>query len=1196
MTRRNRSRSHGNDRQPPSGTKLRPRRRRATPVSSATSGRVTALIVGLGASAGGLDAFKAFFTEMPQESGLAFVLVQHLDPQHKSLLVELLSKHTSMPVVQAADGMAPAADRIFVIPPNAVLTIKDGILRVATPAPPREQRRPIDTFFMSLAEDQGEKAVCIILSGSGSDGTLGLKAIKEHGGLTMAQAGVDETALLGMPSSAAATGLVDYVMPVEEMPTKLIDYARHLAQVVSQKAPDGTRADAQAHLMRICALLRTRLGHDFSGYKDKTLIRRIQRRMQVLQIDSVPAYIERLRKEPTELDLLFRDLLIGVTGFFRDPGAFAALREEALPKLLENRGPDNPVRIWVPGCATGEEAYSIAILMKEVIAQQEAAVPVQIFGTDLDDNAVMIARHGRYRKALSGVSPERVERWFVGGGDDYGLRKEIREMCVFSVHSVVKDPPFSKLDLISCRNLMIYLDAGLQDRLAKTFHYALRPGGYLFLGASESLSRHIGLFSLLDRKHRLFQRRDDVAAALPPLVPLGAPVGEPALPAGGATGATRAIRLDQHARRALEAFFPAYMVIDRHYEILQFSGETGRYVEPTPGAASLKLFKILKKELHPAARTALQQAHATRRPVVQDGLIASVDGQSRIVDLIVAQLAEEGDAGLHVVAFQDHGPLGGSEAASGNGNQAAVSVQMLEKELHAARMQLQATMDELGTANEELKSSNEEYQSVNEELQSANEELETSKEELTSINEELQTINSELSGKNEALHRANSDLKNLLDSTQIATLFLDGDLRIKSFTPSMLEIFPVRDSDRGRPITDIVPRLVYDDLKRDVKRVLHTLSLVEREVGNATESATFLMRIRPYRTIDNVIDGVVITFVDITERKRHEEARARLAAIVDSSDDAVLSKDLDGIIVSWNAGAERLFGYVAKEVVGKSITILLPPDRDDEEHEILGRIRRGETIAHYETTRGPKDGTSVEISLTVSPIRDAEGRIIGASTIARDIEERRRAEGLRALMVDELNHRVKNTLATVQSIAAQSLQGSDSDAHHREIFEARLVALSQAHNLLTRENWEGASLLELLLQELEPYRSDGHARFTAEGPTLRLAPKAAVAFAMAFHELATNAAKYGALSTATGEVRVTWDVARGSPSALRLKWVEVGGPPVRPRARKGFGSRLIERGLALELDGHAGLEFEPTGVVCTIEMPLSNRGDGNVRP
>jgi two-component system CheB/CheR fusion protein len=485
-----------------------------------------------------------------------------------------------------------------------------------------------------------------------------------------------------------------------------------------------------------------------------------------------------------------------------------------------------------------------------------------------------------------------------------------------------------------------------------------------------------------------------------------------------------------------------------------------------------------------------------------------------------------------------------------------------------------------------MKSSNEEYQSVNEELQSANEELETSKEELTSINEELQTINGELGGKNEALNRVNNDLKNLLDSTQIATLFLDNHLRIKNFTPAMSEIFPIRDSDRGRPITEIVTRLRYDDLRDDVKKVLRSLSVVEHEVTVARDSATFLMRIRPYRTIEDKIDGVVVTFVDITARKRLEEERARLAAIVHASQDAIVGTSRDGVITSWNPGAETLFGASAQEMIGASIDAVAFEGKTGEMRTLIEKVRRGERIEQYEIEWQIKDSRMHSIALNISPVRGEAGQVIGTAIIARDISERRRADQLHVLMLDELNHRVKNTLATVQAIAAQSLQGTDVDVRRREDFEARIVALARTHNLLTRDSWEGVSLRELLLQELEPYQTEDEDRIRVQGAELRLTPKAAVALAMAFHELATNAAKYGAFSVPSGKVRVTWEIQTMSPERFRLTWVERDGPKIRQPIRKGFGAKLIERGLSLELDGQVRLDFEPAGLICTIEMPV----------
>jgi len=473
------------------------------------------LIVGLGASAGGLEAFKGFFVNMPPDSGMAFVLIQHLAPEKKSILAELLRRHTSMEVLEAEDGMDVQPNRVYVIPPDSTLTLKDGRLHLEKPAPVRGQRWPVDAFFTSLAEEHGERAVCIILSGGGSDGSNGLTSIKEHGGFTLAQAEHDSHALSGMPQSASATGLVDFVMPVEDMPAKLLQYQQHLSQVEERKASDGTREDVANYVAQICSLMHNRTGHDFGQYKQKTLIRRIQRRMQLVQINAAPEYIRLLRTDSREAQLLFRDLLINVTQFFRDPESFEVLEREVIPKILDDSRHDDPVRVWVPGCASGEEAYSVAILLKDAMSKRESQRKVQVFATDLDDEAVRTARAGRFSSSIAAdISAERFERWFVQEGDDYCPQKAIREMCIFSVHDILKDPPFSKLDLISCRNLFIYFNATLQVRLIEAFHYALRPGGYLFLGSSEGVSQQSRLFDVVDKKHRIFQRKN-VFASLP---------------------------------------------------------------------------------------------------------------------------------------------------------------------------------------------------------------------------------------------------------------------------------------------------------------------------------------------------------------------------------------------------------------------------------------------------------------------------------------------------------------------------------------------------------------------------------------------------------------------------------------------------------------------------------------------------------
>ena len=754
-------------------------------------------------------------------------------------------------------------DHVYVIPPDATLTIHDGALHVVKPAPAREHRRPIDTLFASLAEDQDEHAVCIILSGAGSDGTLGLRSIKEHGGFSLAQAEFDETALPGMPKSAAATGLVDFVMPVEKMPEKLLQYLKHLDEVSERKGRDGSRTDIEEKLGDICGVLHRYLGHDFGQYKSKTLVRRVQRRMQLLQINDVARYLDRLRKEAHERALLDHDFLIGVTEFFRDPEAFAALASEAIPKILSDRTADETVRVWVAGCATGEEAYSIAILLKEAASRRDASPQIQIFATDLDEQAVNIARSGHCRPTISeALTPERLERWFVKEGDDYTVAKAIREMCIFSVHNVLKDPPFSKLDLISCRNLLIYLNPPAQTRALQAFHYALRSGGYLLLGSSESITRQPELFYVVDKRQRIFQR-SSVSGALP--TPLPSSSGPAAAPSAAPIAPRGEYALDRLASRIVGKYAPAYVLIDHNDQIVRFFGQTGKYLEPTSGAATLNLFHILRQELRPPARLAIQQARSTHRAAEQDNLVIGVNGSSLFLKLLVEpfpDMPSDGMTGLCVVLFQDQPavPTALAGPADAPARQLPEGAQ-LQRELDALRQQLNATVLELETSNEELKSSNEEFQSINEELQSTNEELETAKEELQSVNEELHTVNTELSSRNETLTRLNSDLRNFLDSTEIAMLFLDAELCIRAFTPAMTELLRLREGDRGRPITDLVTRLAYDALARDVRTVLRDLVPIEREVGIPGKGgARFLLRIRPYRTVDNAIDGVVMTF------------------------------------------------------------------------------------------------------------------------------------------------------------------------------------------------------------------------------------------------------------------------------------------------------------------------------------------------
>jgi two-component system CheB/CheR fusion protein len=860
------------------------------------AGKLPFLTVAIGASAGGLQAFSEFLANLPADTGMAFVLIQHLDPDHKSLLVDLLRAQTRMPVVEAADGMQVAPNTVFVIPPDATLTISGARLVLSKPAAARIDRCPVDSFFTSLAEDQASHAVCIVLAGTGSDGTRSLRAVMQQGGLILAQAQDNGQAMQGMPSSAMGTGLVDHLLAARDMPATLIDHQRTLSEPwLSPDDATAPRLDAR-EFSEICALVRNRTGHDFSHYKKPSLLRRIGRRMQAHHAASVQDLMKLLREQPRQIDRLFHELLLGVTAFFRDPDAFDVVQATVLPKILAAKGAADQVRIWVPGCASGEEVYSLAILFREAMEGQDTPPKAQFFGTDIDPEAIATARAARYRKAaLAHMAPERRDRWFIEDGAFYRPVREIREMCVFSVHSLIKDPPFSKLDMISCRNLLIYFNSELQSRVIRNFHYALCAGGWLFLGPSESMARGTALFAEIDQHERVFQRQD--AAAVLPGVPArgAAPTGLAPSTNGAPAGETLDDGLDRSARQALERYSPAYVVIDQASTIVRFSGgQVARFLEPSPGTANLSLFSMLRKGLRRVVRATVQEAIADHRTIVRDDLVLDIDGRAHVVTLIVqpislnravatpdtssprgAATAEPAAPERYLVAFHDGGTARVRAAGLvGTTEIAADDDRAIARELAATRSLLLGSIADLETANEEMKSVNEEYQSANEELQATNEELETAKEEMQSTNEELQTINLELTTKNDMLTRLNNDFQNLLDATQIATVFLDPQLRITRFTPPIIELFRLRESDLGRPITDITSHLNYDNLPADVAAVLDQHQIIEREVQLNEGGTSFLMRIRPYRTGAKAVEGVVIAFIDISAQKRQQAGEA----------------------------------------------------------------------------------------------------------------------------------------------------------------------------------------------------------------------------------------------------------------------------------------------------------------------------------
>jgi two-component system, chemotaxis family, CheB/CheR fusion protein len=833
-------------------------------------------IVGIGASAGGVEALEQFLKSLPAGNGMAFVVLTHLPPDRESMLSEILGRATRMPVVEARDGEKVEAEHVYVLPPSAILTIRDGTLQLRRTGPADRERAPIDLFFNSLAEDQAEHAIGIVLSGGGHDGTLGLKAIKEHGGLTIAQGtNVTRPRFAEMPSSAVAAGIVDLELPVETIPERIIGYVRNWGSFEAEPKGDA--------LTTILNLLRARTGHDFREYKERTFQRRVQRRMQVVQTTRLEDYAERLQSEPDEVSALFRDLLIGVTDFFRDTAAFQALEISVIPKLFEEKGSDDEVRVWVPGCSTGEEVYSIAILLREHLEKSSTPPKVQVFGTDIDEIAMGVARAARYpASVVKEVSPERLRRFFVHEVGTYRVVKELRDMCIFSAHSIIRDPPFSRLDLISCRNLLIYLKPGLQAQIIPLFHYALRPSGYLFLGSSENVSRNNELFVSVDRKHRIFRRRDLVAR--PPL-PLQQFLPQMRREAAGLEENNnngllqRSDALRRAANTIVEHFAPTFVIVDETGQALYFSSGTGKYLQPAAGPPNRDVVAMARPGLRADLRAVLHRAKETRQRAVRDHVQVQINGGIQTVSLAVEPILEGTEIAYGIV-FTDRGPIAAENVPprkDGPEGQDA-TVQLIEKELQETKERLQSTIEELETANEEFRSSNEELLSVNEELQSTNEELETSKEELQSVNEELQTVNNELSTKIEELDRANSDLNNLFQSTQIATIFLDRNLQIRSFTPAVTKLFNLIPIDRGRPLTDIVSRIDYPDLEQDMRRVCAGEHVPERSVSHLSGSNYYLARILPYRAPNDQIDGVLLTFVDVTSLVAAEEQQKVLAA------------------------------------------------------------------------------------------------------------------------------------------------------------------------------------------------------------------------------------------------------------------------------------------------------------------------------
>lgn len=1149
-------------------------------------------VVGIGASAGGIEALIRLFEAMPSDSGMAFLVVMHLDPTRESGLTHVLGQHSAMTVAEAADGMAIEPDHVYVIAPNSSLTVGDGRLRMTEPTERRGIRYPVDRLFESLAKHRREKAICIVLSGSGSDGTEGLKEVKAQGGCILVQD--PSTARFdGMPRSAIAAKLADHVIAPEQMPDVLLRYIRHAYIAGSEVVDEAPSHDPS--IDPVLALLRSRAGQVFHLYKRSTLTRRIHRRMGLNNLHSLPEYVEFLRTRPEELETLTKDLMINVTGFFRDPEAWTALDETVLAPLVDERDSGAAVRLWIPACATGEEAYSLAMLLVDRAEAANKQFDIKLFATDGRDDNLNAARTGVYSDgAVATIPPHLLHRYFDKLDGTYQVKKVLRDRVVFASHNLLRDPPFSHIDLISCRNLLIYVDPVGQKRAVALLHFALRQGGHLFLGNAESISGQEDLFETLSKKWRIYRRlgptRHDIIDF--PLLPGRTRPNQAEEPAVPNSGQPPQRLVDVAQRALLERFAPASVLIERDGRVLWFHGSTGDYLDPPPGEPSRDLLAMARAGLRVKLRDAVRRATREKRSVGFDAQVRQGNRDQAVAVTVAPLAAPNGPDNLLLVSFRNDDVSQAPSSATGGTGDEHIGDGMqraFEEELSTTRAELQDTIEQLEKTNEELKAANEEVTSMNEELQSTNEELETSKEELQSFNEELQTLNSQLEYNNQELEETTDTLNNLLASSEIATVFLDRNFCIRWFSPGSKELLELVDSDIGRPVTHFAWKVADDALLRDAEAVLQKLNGIDAEVRSSADR-WYLRRVLPYRTNDDRIAGVVISFIDITERKLAVDAinAARLyaEAVIETVRHPVMVLDGElrvqlvnpAFCEAFACPAEQSHGYLLHELDHGAWDI---PELRRLLHDTLQRDQafEGFKIEHdfprvgrrhmlLNARRMERDGNRSDLILLA--IEDVTARV--EADIRRDI------------LVGELSHRVKNMLAMVQSIGSQTLRRSGSLEEFKTAFEGRLHALGRAHDLLVAEDWSGADLGQLVRRTLEPYGMGE--RVTADGPSLNFAPQAGVAMAMVLNELATNAVKYGALSNQSGRLQVIWRLDGGAGGqCVHLGWIETGGPPVTSPTGHGFGSSLIERSITHQLGGTATPEFRTEGLYYEIAFP-----------
>lgn len=982
------------------------------------------LVVGIGASAGGVEALTQFFEQVTPDSGMAYVVILHLSPDYDSQLTEILQRVARIPVTKVVERVRVEANQVYVVPPDEHLQMDADHLIVLPNARPEDRQAPVDIFLRTLAESLGARAVAVILSGTGANGSMGLKHIKEKGGIVFVQ-NPREATFNEMPRHAIATDLVDGILPVAQIPARLLAYQRNRDTVVLTLEPQPGLGDQQPALREVFTQLWVHTGHDFSNYKRPTLLRRLERRINLHDLPNLPAYIAFLRENPAEIQALLKDLLISVTNFFRDGPVFTALEQQVVPLLTQQKSADDSLRIWVAGCATGEEAYSLAMLCAERTLDIVNAPTVQIFATDIDQTAITTAREGLYTiNDAADVSPERLRRFFTKEGNEYRIRREIREMILFAPHNVLKDPPFSRLDLVSCRNLLIYINQTAQKRVLETFHFALNPGGYLLLGLAETTTGASDLYTPLNPEAHLFQSRPGspraytVTDASPLTIPEKRQV--PPLPSHPEKQPDGRISYSELHQQLLEQYAPPSIIVNEDYDILHVSEHAGRYLQIGGGEPSKNLLRLIRPELRLELRSAFYQAAQQRTNVVVSQLKLRLGAEFQTIRLHVRPVLGTTDParGFILVLFET------TPEEAGGATHELIPVEpmahQLEEELNRAKAQLRLANEQHEVQAEELKAANEELQAINEELRSAAEELETSREELQSINEELRTVNQELKIKVEELSLNSSNLQNLINSTDIAALFLDRSLRVNLFTPATREIFNLITTDIGRPLSDVTNRLVDESLQADAESTLATLQPVERELRTTT-GHVYMMRVLPYRTLDDRINGVVLTFVDISRRKKAEESKFFLASIIESSRDSVISINFEGIITSWNRAAEALYGYTSAVAIGQPLATLTLPNNLAAVLINTEKIKLSQRVETFTGIQIQRDGREMNLELAMSPINDSGGQAIGISIIARDSTERvaaeealREADRRKDEFLAMLAHELRNPLAPIR--------------------------------------------------------------------------------------------------------------------------------------------------------------------------------------